>query len=593
MKKRLLINTNQRIDNPDIQNIIDFNNNEFSIINKNFLSNADDSKNGRVIAGFDFSVSSGITLEVAVEDLVVLTSDGDLAAYLSTQPQLTIALADNATNYIEAQVYTENTELQTKAFWNPLTLTEYTQTVNTVKEKKIRLTVNQTGFTGNIDSIPVGLAITNGGAVERIHDNYQNTVLTGSPSNPTFEQSLFFSLNDDDNDGNSEDFDFGTPRNPKSIKTLEDYTKAVCTQLKHIIGDGNDTGSVQEKWFAEPKSDLFSLNQDRNIFLTGGGNGVFDASGNSFTFDADIKVHLPSTEYVHVIQTSAESPVTVNTTDTVGYIELDRDLSADANTSLVMDAPEDVPNNKDVFIVFQRVGDVLYFANGLRLEDGDRFRDLNKLLIAPFTLNAVDDTTTTPDFTINKGTGDPKIRLQCNNSPSNTWDIYIDNAGANDDLEFDRNGNLAYQFKANTIDDIIVFDTEVPTSSDTPVGATIHPKNMIQAFCNVQWTVGGSVVFAPYGTSTAVESYNIDQGSTTTFGASNKFLRLYFRRNMADAKYSVQLTTENTSTSDFGFAYVHGKNAGYVELGFYGVTGGGFTASRDSAVHVTIIGEIS
>lgn len=368
MKKKIIINTNQRIDNPDINNFIDFNANEFQLYNKYLISKATDSKNGRVISGFDFSVSSGIVVEAALEDLALITSNGEFAQQIASEPQLTIALADDATNYIEAQVYTVNGTPQTKAFWDPQEAEEYTQTTNTVAEKKIRLVVNQAGFTNNVDSVPVCIAVTASGAVQRIHDNYKNSVLTGSPANPTFKQSLLFSLNDDNNDGNTEDFIFGSPRSAKPVNSLENFVKAVQTQIKHSLGDGKITGSAANDWFIQPPSDLFSLNQDRNVRLVGGGNIAFNSSTNALSFSADFNVIVPGIAGLNRILNSVESPITI-TNGQAAYVSLDRDAGGNVDLEVTVEPFADIDMDKDVFVLAIRVSDVVYLSDGTVLRE--------------------------------------------------------------------------------------------------------------------------------------------------------------------------------------------------------------------------------
>lgn len=370
MKKKIIINTNQRIDNPDINNFIDFNANEFQLYNKYLISKATDSKNGRVISGFDFSVSSGIVVEAALEDLALITSNGEFAQQIASEAQLTIALADDATNYIEAQVYTINGTPQTKAFWDPQEAEEYTQTANTITEKKIRLVVNQAGFTNNVDSVPVCIAVTASGAVQRIHDNYKNSVLTGSPANPTFKQSLLFSLNDDNNDGNTEDFSFGSPRSAKPVNSLENFVKAVQTQIKHSLGDGKVTGSAANDWFIQPPSDLFSLNQDRNVRIVGGGTIGFNSGTGALTFSADFNIIVPGIAGLNRILNSGESPITIDNGE-AAYVSLDRDAGGNVDLEVTVEPFADIDMDKDVFVLAIRVSDVVYFSEGTVLNNGD------------------------------------------------------------------------------------------------------------------------------------------------------------------------------------------------------------------------------
>jgi len=116
MKSKVRFLPNERIDYPDLINATStYIEQEFDILQKYLVAGSD----GYVVKGFDVNVNAGLVIDITVEDLVCVSPSGRHVVYLSSEPQLTLAMADNASNYVEAQVYTDNETNESRVFWDP------------------------------------------------------------------------------------------------------------------------------------------------------------------------------------------------------------------------------------------------------------------------------------------------------------------------------------------------------------------------------------------------------------------------------------------------------------------------------------------
>lgn len=384
MHKKVRHLANERLDFPDLRDISNYPEEEFDILGKYLIS---DSSDGYILQGFEVNLDSGLLINTTIEDHVAVFPNGKFHRRLSTESQFTLSMADNSTNYVEAQVFTENTNNQTRVFWDPTANSgageEFSQNIDVLTKQDIRLVVNQVAFSGDTDKIPVAIIVTSGGVIERIHDNYDNQVLSGSPADPIFPESLFFRLNDQDNDGNTDDYNFGSPRTDTEINNLKEFINADFTQLKHIIGDGRTTAQgPNNDWFDAVPTNLFACNQDRNLRLQGGGNISWSTGTNNLTFDADFEISIPGISGSNVIQFSTQSPISLLSNGDIASVSIDRDASGTVNLTVTVSTLAAASTDKDVFIIAERRNDLVFMADGTLLANGDTVQ-LGKQLNTP------------------------------------------------------------------------------------------------------------------------------------------------------------------------------------------------------------------
>lgn len=573
MKNKTLIASNQRVDGPDIKNLINFNDEEFNILSKQIIST-----NGSVVVkGFDLNVSSGLLIEAIQEDLVCITPVGELAFYSQTDDQLNIAMANNATNYVEVQVFKENVEQQVKAFWDPNAGTngeEFTQTVPTVTTTSMRLVVNQVGFSGDTDKVPVAVVVTNSGVVERIHDNYKNQVLSGSPTNPLFAENLLFRLNDVNNDGFQSNYSFGLPRTDTTINNLEDSLAGIMTQIKDILGDGRTTAEIsRNNWFDERPANLFGLNQDRNIIISQGGVFNFNQGTNQVSFDEDIKISIPGISGENIIQTSTESPITIMN-DQAAYVSLNRDTTVTSNLTTTVVGIDSLPSDKDIIVIARRIDDVVYIQDGTTLVDGVNIRlgrgvstpgittdtaialwngiDGDGLLNSGITVNAsnaitgitdltIQDLSLEPELLINADATDAVFRMQVNNTSTDSWNFRLDNSDSDRlKVQFDEVTNVIFD---NHVDgpgtggvSPIFIVPRVQGTTITPEINTLSPDTLIKAWGVVN---SGGILLSGFNIS-----------STTKMGTG--FYQVFMRRHMANSSYAVVITPDGLTFGSSG-----------------------------------------
>lgn len=136
----------------------------------------------------------------------------------------------------------------------------------------------------------------------------------------------------------------------------------------------------------------FNVQQNANIFLTGGGNISFDTSaGNELTLSAPLLIMSPGGGAGKGGVTIAAGSYSVddgqalyitdlNRTDTVGSV---------TPTSGALDAISITNTMRDLFVVAYRSGTVLYLANGASIQDGETYR----LISSPvYALEVPDET---------------------------------------------------------------------------------------------------------------------------------------------------------------------------------------------------------
>lgn len=108
--------------------------------------------------------------------------------------------------------------------------------------------------------------------------------------------------------------------------------------------------------------------EDRNTFLTGGGEFTFDAATGELSWQTPIKIALPSTGTIQY----AATPLSVTLQNgQFGYVRLNRGSTA-ADQLPILTAFSLPPINQDeMFVLFLRIGSIVYFRSYASIGDGE------------------------------------------------------------------------------------------------------------------------------------------------------------------------------------------------------------------------------
>ena len=102
-----------------------------------------------IVSGFDVTGTGGLAIESVVKDSVLLNLEGDVSGLEgmlwfgsgddTIDTDLTATLTDNVTNYVEVELYQENSAPDTRVFWDMTDKAEFDKTVETCTNTKVRL----------------------------------------------------------------------------------------------------------------------------------------------------------------------------------------------------------------------------------------------------------------------------------------------------------------------------------------------------------------------------------------------------------------------------------------------------------------------
>lgn len=137
----------------------------------------------------------------------------------------------------------------------------------------------------------------------------------------------------------------------------------------------------------------FNVQQNANIFMTGGGNLTF--SGNNFAHASDFTISVPGGGVGNGSITVAANSYILNSGEALYVTDLNRDASAGAVTPQTgpIDGITISNTTRDLFVIAYRSGSVLYLANGASIQDGETYR----LASSPvYALKVDDETSGTP-----------------------------------------------------------------------------------------------------------------------------------------------------------------------------------------------------
>jgi hypothetical protein len=274
VQRRQRFVADQRYDLSQFDSAIDYIAQEFAAYNKRFFS-----PSNRVLKNWQIISNGGRSVKVdqSVDSVLFNSQRADhesIIYFKTTDDALTLTLADNATNYVEVQITTEQCAADTVAIWDPLADAgagaEFTQDVNTGSQELPSLVSNVVGFSGDTDKLPLAIVTTSGGAITLITD--ARNMLYNSPAN----------------------WSFGGTRSDKTIASIDDLYNAVTTCIKELKGTA--------AWFSAPSFSMETLkkfipNLNQHAITAAGATAATAGVSGEYYMDATLgnqSVTLPA-----------------------------------------------------------------------------------------------------------------------------------------------------------------------------------------------------------------------------------------------------------------------------------------------------------
>jgi hypothetical protein len=248
-QKRQRFVADQRFDLPNYNQMMDFISDEFHNYNRAFIS-----ESNKIVSGWKIVDAGGLTARVdnAAFSLLINSERVDkhnINYRDPSLPLLEVTLADNATNFVEVELFTGTTGNQSVAIWDQTANSgegeEFIQNVDTAQCEDARLVTNTVAFTvGNPARIPLASVTTASGSITLITD----------------ARDFMYHLDTDfDFDGTA----FGVTRTDKVIKTFKEDSDAIKTIIKEMKGLTN--------WYDPESTTSLDLLERMNYILTDGG----------------------------------------------------------------------------------------------------------------------------------------------------------------------------------------------------------------------------------------------------------------------------------------------------------------------------------
>lgn len=350
LQKKVILWSNERLDLPDLSALQDYMYEYLAKKNQKFIANQ-----SYVVQGFVPQNNGGLNVKMEVKNSVALNieSSGSGVAgvmWIGTgdsgiDPDLSAVLTNNSTNYLEIELITEDSALDTRAFWDPTANAgagdEYTSTVNTCRNIKCQLKTNTVAYSGDPNRIVIGRVVTVGGAITTIYD----------------DRDLFFRLNSDYpwTQGRSVPPNTSFSGADKSIGYWKDWIDAVMTTLKEIKG---------KEWYESFSSDpsLVDFLQDRNVTLIGGDEWDFNPSTNTLSWQTDSYFEVPGiARNRNTLPAGSNSGLTAD--GMLLYVDINRDSGAAANLTLTAVSVTAFIPSADRFVFARRIGDIVMLYN--------------------------------------------------------------------------------------------------------------------------------------------------------------------------------------------------------------------------------------
>jgi len=182
----------QRVDLEDLEAMLGALRTDSKLWTKEFLSNSNYIIKGFAVSGLGLTSA---TIEMDNATLLFANNATDFSYFIAenSPTDLTIsasALIDSARNFVELELYNVTSTPLTKAFWddeaNGGQGQEFNQQVNTVVDLRVRPVVNQSGFTGFADRVPLAIIdVSRAGLITGIFDQRPLFFRLGTPVDPS------------------------------------------------------------------------------------------------------------------------------------------------------------------------------------------------------------------------------------------------------------------------------------------------------------------------------------------------------------------------------------------------------------------------
>ena len=406
---------------PDLENLQDFIEEDFHLLNTNFWA-----ATTQIVSGFTVNNLGGLGIEVIMAGSTLFNTSGTYKAFYvgeDTDLPLTETLADDSLNYVHIQVVRETGAQASRAFWDPTLKDsaggEFIQDVNTAEWLTVQLYVSQVGWSSDTDKVQVALIKTGSaatppvgsGTIGSIEDRRNMYFRLARGDDATYEFALS-SLTDDDEDFTSADRELSTD------KMWKDF---VMTKFKKIQGTPSwwidPPGSLATTLYAltdggtwswdidtTPDLSAFTVGMNATIvdpaipFITNGSaTGAFDVASSTglsigqvisisdttpdakkvvitnitgtapnitiqtetaeLTFSADAYYVILGTVYTNYIRFATQSPIVLGP-EYIAYVDLDLENNVDLSVQIVKD--DNYINQAARFIIARRYSDTAY-----------------------------------------------------------------------------------------------------------------------------------------------------------------------------------------------------------------------------------------
>lgn len=379
MQRRQRFVSDQRWDLPQYDNMLELIEQEFQHYAQGFVT-----PTNKILRNFVIENGGGLVARVNITngDSALFNTERsgneDINLRKSTETQLTITLADNATNYVEVQVFEMTGAADVVALWDPTANggdgEEFTQTVDTCLDQDTQLVSNTIAFTGDSDKLPLAEVVTAGGVITSITDARE----------PLFHLAS--------------DFNFGSPRSDMQIRNIKEMFDSITTRLKEVAGTTN--------WYDAPAGSglsLLGLLERFNYNLVDGGTLSWDATTGDLDWTAALRIIVASRAFNYTISAQtvtaiADGEVVYVTLPDVG-VAPGGPLAVSKTSSATYAISTTADRN---YILAYRSGTKIYFGNGwqgVELEDDESIElgdGINAALIA--LLGSTNESSTNLNF---------------------------------------------------------------------------------------------------------------------------------------------------------------------------------------------------
>jgi len=350
-QKKIKLWPNERLDLPDIQNLQDYFYEFLGKSNQNLTAATQ-----FIVSGFVTQNNGGIDIKIETKDSVALNIESSGTGVegilfmgsnnAAVDIDLISTLTDNSTNYIEIELYVQDSAPDTRAFWDPTANSgagdEFNSVVNTCSNVQVRLRINTVAFSSNPDYIPVSRVVTSGGSISDIYD----------------ERPLFFRLNSDYSwpDGRAIPSNTSFSGADKSITHWKEWVDSIMTTLKEIKGS---------EWYESTfgSVSLSDLLQDRNITLIKGDDWDWNEATNTLSLGSISYLDVPgiSRDRNRIL---AGSNTDLDADGKLLYVDINRTSGAIANLTINSSTTEAFVIDSDRFVIAKRVDDLIVLYNG-------------------------------------------------------------------------------------------------------------------------------------------------------------------------------------------------------------------------------------